>query len=193
MCRWARNRAHYQERWIESLPVDASNFTTRGREISLDEHQYQSFYSQGYLQLDTVLEGAFLSRVQEEFHRVEEETRDDWLRTVANNPKHRPYRLGETAHVVFPVAPYGDVFLDLLEHPRTIAIAEAFMGPDMLMSDNALHVKPAGTPSHVGWHRDSKSWQYEEAWSREAGLGIDAIVRDAVLQDQDLLLGTRRG
>ena len=68
---------------------------------------------------------------------------------------------------MLPVAPYGDVFLDLLEHPRTIAIAEAFMGPDMLMSDNALHVKPAGTPSHVGWHRDSKSWQYEEAWSRE--------------------------
>jgi len=30
---------------------------------------------------DAVLEDALLTRVQEEFQRVEEETREDWLRT----------------------------------------------------------------------------------------------------------------
>jgi ectoine hydroxylase-related dioxygenase (phytanoyl-CoA dioxygenase family) len=75
--------------------------------------------------------------------------------------------MSETSHVVFPVVPHGDVFVDLLEYPQTLSIAESFMGPDMVMSDNALHVKPAGTTSHVGWHRDSSSWKYEEGWSEE--------------------------
>ncbi|MBI1926181.1 phytanoyl-CoA dioxygenase family protein, partial [Candidatus Poribacteria bacterium] len=66
----------------------------------------------------------------------------------------------------YPIVTHDDLFLDLLEHPRTISIAEAFMGPDMQMIDNALHVKPAGTKSHTRWHRDAHRWFHPpEAWS----------------------------
>lgn len=56
-----------------------------------------------------------------------------------------------------------------------MAVAEAFMEPNMLMADNVLHVKSAATPSHVGWHRDSTSWKYEEPWSVEDRRAWDAI------------------
>ncbi|MBI4532002.1 MAG: phytanoyl-CoA dioxygenase family protein, partial [Candidatus Latescibacteria bacterium] len=68
-------------------------------------------------------------------------------------------------HVVEPIVTHGDVFLDLLEHPRTLSIAEAFIGPDIQMIDNALHVKPAGTKAHTKWHRDTHTWCYSiEEW-----------------------------
>ena len=122
----------------ESQQESLIHVTKRTEAIGLDEDQCQSFYSQGYLKLNAVLEGGALSRVQSEFRRVEEATREAWLESVAAGLESRPYRLGETAHVVFPVAPHGDVFVDLLEHPQTMAVAEAFMGPDMLKAGDAL-------------------------------------------------------
>ena len=138
----------------------------RAEKIGISAEKCHFFDHKGYLKVDGVLTGGALSRVQSEFRRVKEATRDDWQKTVAARPDFRPYRLCETSHVVFPVTPHGDVFIDLMAHPQTLAIAEAFMGPDMVMGDNALHVKPAGTLSHVGWHRDSPSWNFQErdAW-----------------------------
>ena len=135
--------------------------------LQLSELERNFFDTEGYLKVEGVLEGERLAQVQAEFTRVEEATREEWRRTVAEGPDFRPYRLGETAHVVFPVAPHGDVFVDLLELPETIGVAEKFIGPDIQMIDNALHVKPAATESHTTWHRDSITWRHEEAeeWS----------------------------
>ena len=109
--------------------------------IQFSEVECASFDAEGYVKVEGVLEGERLAQVQAEFARVEEATREEWQRTVAEGVDFRPYRLGETAHVVFPVAPHGDVFVDLLELPETIGVAERFMGPDIQMIDNALHVK----------------------------------------------------
>lgn len=135
----------------------------------LTPEQCTFFDDQGYVKVEKVLQGEQLARVQQASYRVEEETQEEWQRTIVERPDYRPYQMCETAQVVFPVAPYGDIFVDLLEHPRTISIAAAFMGPDMQMSDNALHVKPAGTKSHVAWHWDETPWFYPEAegWGEE--------------------------
>ncbi|OGG52234.1 MAG: hypothetical protein A3F84_06615 [Candidatus Handelsmanbacteria bacterium RIFCSPLOWO2_12_FULL_64_10] len=136
--------------------------------VPLTEEQRLFFDTQGYLMVENALEGDQLVRVQEAFYRVEEETREEWQRTIAEDPAFKPYGLGPTAHVVEPIVTHGDVFLDLLEHPRTIPIAEAFLGPDIQMIDNALHVKPAGAKSHTRWHKDAKTWFYPpEEWSEE--------------------------
>ena len=86
---------------------------------------------------------------------------------MANQPNFRPYGLGPTAHAVYPIINHDDIFLNLLEHPKTIRIAMVFMGPDIQMIDNALHVKPAGSRSHIGWHRDAPTWFHPtEAWTK---------------------------
>ncbi len=135
--------------------------------IQLSETDRTFFDTEGYLKLEGVLQGERLAQVQAEFTRVEEGTREQWLQSVQEGVDFRPYKLGETAHVVFPVAPHGDIFVDLMELPETIGIAERFIGPDIQMIDNALHVKPAGTKAHTGWHIDNTTWRYDDAkaWS----------------------------
>jgi ectoine hydroxylase-related dioxygenase (phytanoyl-CoA dioxygenase family) len=131
----------------------------------LTDEQRIFFDTQGYLIVEDALEGDQLTRVQEACYRVEEETQEEWKRAIAEPPDFKPYGLGPTAHVVEPIVTHDDVFLDVLEHPKTIPIAEAFIGPDILMIDNALHVKPAATKSHTRWHRDATTWFYSpEAW-----------------------------
>jgi ectoine hydroxylase-related dioxygenase (phytanoyl-CoA dioxygenase family) len=133
------------------------------------------FDTHGYLLIEDALDNKQLSQIQEAFYRVEAETQAEWKRQITAQPNFRPYGLGPTAHVVYPVVTHDDLFLDLLEHPQTISIAEAFMGPDMMMIDNALHVKPAGTKSHTRWHRDAGTaffspdeWEASDrqAWER---------------------------
>jgi len=131
--------------------------------MQLNDTERRFFDEQGYFKVEGVLGGEELVRVQEEFARVEAATREDWQRQVEQGADYKAYGIGETTHVVFPIAPHGDVFVDLLEHPGTMSIAEAFMGPDVQMSDNALHIKPEGTKSHTVWHRDATAWFYLEA------------------------------
>ena len=147
------------------------SLSTNPEPVRLSPEERTFFDTQGYLKAEKVLEGEDLARVQEEFYRVEQTTWEDWRRQVEGEPDYNAYGIGETAHVVFPIAPHGNIFVDLLEHPRTMSVAEAFMGPDVQMSDNALHVKPAGTKSHTVWHRDATTWDYTEAeaWSAEDG------------------------
>ena len=142
----------------------SDNVTT----VPLTDEQRLFFDTQGYLVLEDVLEGDGLTRVQEEFYRVEDETKGEWKQAVEEDLDFKPYGIGPTAHVVYPIITHGDVFLDLLEHPRTISIAESFMGPDIQMIDNALHVKFAGTKAHTAWHKDAKAWFYPlEKWGGE--------------------------
>ncbi len=145
--------------------------------MKLNDAQCKCFDEGGYIQLEGPIEGEELSQLQEEFTRVEEATREDWRRQLVEGIDHDGYGIGETAHVVMPVAPHSDIFIDLLEHPATMPVLEAFMGPDVRMKDNALHVKPAGTGSHSEWHRDgekidgnrSTAWPYHGAheWSAQ--------------------------
>lgn len=65
---------------------------------------------------------------------MEKQTQVEWQQSVANPPDFRPYGLdglGSTARVVYPIINHDGIFLDLLEHPRAIRIAMAFLGPDI--------------------------------------------------------------
>lgn len=146
--------------------MTASNRQTTSALLS--KERYAFLDTQGYLILEDALAGDQLARVQEAFRRVEEETREEWQQALLHPPQFKPYGLGETAHVVEPIVTRGEIFLDLLEYPLTISTARAFVGPDIQMLDNALHVKPAGTKSHTRWHRDARTCFYAvEEWSAE--------------------------
>lgn len=142
------------------------SMSTSKASVELTDEQRMFFDTQGYLVVEDALSDDELARVQEAFHHVKDKTQEEWRQAIAKSPDFKPYGLGPTAHVVYPVVTHGDVFLDLLEHPSTISIAEAFLGPDIMMIDNALHVKPAGTKTHTRWHRDATTWSYpSEEWT----------------------------
>eukprot|EP01050_Picozoa_sp_SAG11_P000188 SAG11_NODE_4_length_33019_cov_28.098909_15_plen_389_part_00 len=139
----------------------------------LSDGQHRSFAEEGWLHLRGVLRGAALQNLQKECARVEAATKAEWLGHVraGTAPVHHQGNpadgYGPTHHVVLPVMAKGNIFPELLGHPAIVSVLVRFMGPDIAMSDNALCVKPAGTESHVGWHRDSTSWTYAAAddWS----------------------------
>ena len=70
--------------------------------IQLSETDRTFFDTEGYLKLEGVLQGERLVQVQAEFTRVEEGTREQWLQSVQKGVDFRPYKLEETANVVFP-------------------------------------------------------------------------------------------
>ncbi len=132
-----------------------------------DEH-HAFLDAQGYLVIADALDGDLLAQVREHFYRVEEETRQAWIESFDRPPKFKPYGLGPTAHVVEPIITHAEIFLDLLELPLTVSTLRAFLGPDIQMLDNALHVKPAGTRTHTRWHRDAARGVYSpRGWSAE--------------------------
>lgn len=100
----------------------------------------------GYLVVPGALPADLLQCVRDALDRVEADTRRQWQSGYVSFPSNlKPYGIGETAHVVYPALPHDDLFVDLLEYEPTLSTAGRFMGPDMAMMDNALHVKPAGT------------------------------------------------
>ena len=77
--------------------------------MKLNDAQCKCFDEGGYIQLEGLIEGEELSQLQEEFTRVEEATREDWRRQLVEGIDHDGYGIGETAHVVMPVAPHSDI------------------------------------------------------------------------------------
>ena len=136
--------------------------------MRLSDEQHAFLDTQGFLMVPDALQGELLAEVRETFYRVEEETRPAWKESLRRPPAFKPYGLGPTAHVVEPIVTHADIFLDLLEYPLTVATLQAFLGPDIQMLDNALHVKPAGTRTHTRWHRDAAVGVYSgHGWSAE--------------------------
>ncbi len=97
--------------------------------IQFSEVECASFDAEGYVKVERVLEGERLAQVQAEFARVEEATREEWQRTVAEGVDFRPYKLGETAHVVFPWRRTEMSSSTCWNCPRPSASPSALWGP----------------------------------------------------------------
>jgi hypothetical protein len=127
----------------------------------LTPSQQEHMVRDGYLLLPSVLSGPELAALQRECSRVEAVDRPDWERHVAagtlparhNGSSADGY--GPTHHVILPVMARHDIFPELLAHQTIVGALHQFMGPNIVNSDNGLCIKPAGTETHVGWHRDS--------------------------------------
>ena len=87
--------------------------------IAMTETQREFSDTQGYLVLEDVLKGDQLSQIQETFERVAAETQPEWQAVIDRPPGFKPYGLGPTAHVVYPVVTHDDIFLDVLTHSET--------------------------------------------------------------------------
>jgi len=47
---------------------------------------------------------------------------------------------------------------ELATHPRILDVAEAILGPDILLYNATYIIKEAGAPAHVSWHQDLTYW-----------------------------------
>lgn len=132
---------------------------------ALSPQQQRQMVEQGWLRLRGKLAPDALAALQAEASRVEDATRPAWQRHIdaGTEPEHGAGDgWGPSHHVVYPCMGESDVFPELLAHPAIVGTLHAFMGATMVNSDNGLCIKPAQSPTHVGWHRDAPTWDSQE-------------------------------
>ena len=76
-------------------------------------------------------------------------------------------------------APYGvrghKAFHDLVHDPRILDMAQAVMGPDLVLLFSHLFCKPADSRRVVPWHQDGPFWPVEPLASVSIWIAIDDV------------------
>lgn len=70
---------------------------------------------------------------------------------------NRNHELAQLKHVeqIAGIIERDDAFLELMEHPRMMAILRELLGNAFVMIDNDALIKPPRKEAHTGWHRDT--------------------------------------
>ncbi len=98
-------------------------------------------------------------------------------RVLADNPDILPDRLINTH--LDGGKPYGlrgqRAFYDLARDPRILDLAEAVMGPDLVLLFTHLFCKPADSARDVPWHQDGPFWPVEPLASVTVWVALDDV------------------
>ena len=142
----------------------------------MDFKERKSFFEkEGYLVVENLLSAKEIAACQSEIHRLHqfaaghesdaEKARADVAR---RHVQHEPFAKDETQADNLPVLrkaentrQYSDVFRDLAQHPKLIAVVQELIGQDLLLFRSTLMFKPAFHGSSHGLHQDSAYWPME--------------------------------
>ena len=116
----------------------------------LTEEQYLAWHRDGYL----VLEGFLTEEEVERYNGSTDDAFARWRAEGGGNPEH-----GQLSHVeqICGIIEYGDEFLELMEHPKMMAVMRDVFGDRFVMIDNDAMLKPPKREAHTNWHRDTGS------------------------------------
>ena len=133
------------------------------------------FEKEGYLVVENLLSAEEVAECQSEIHRLHqfvggyESDADRERADVARRHVQRePFAKDETQGNNLPVLrkaentrQYSDVFRNLAQHPKLIAVVQELIGQDLLLFRSTLMFKPAFHGSSHGLHQDSAYWPME--------------------------------
>ncbi|HZG57056.1 phytanoyl-CoA dioxygenase family protein [Paenibacillus sp.] len=110
--------------------------------------QYIAWNRDGYLVIEDFLSPAEV----DEYNLHMDDAFEQWRANGGGNPEH-----GQLSHVeqICGIIDYGDPFLDLMEHPRMMAMMRDIFGDRFVMIDNDAMLKPPKREAHTNWHRDT--------------------------------------
>ena len=137
--------------------------------------QKASFEKEGYLVVKNLLSAEEVETCQAEIHRlhqfaagqesnIEKKRADIARRHVQREPFAEDKTQGDRLPVLRKAEntrQYSDVFRDLAQHPKLIAVVQELIGPDLLLFRSTLMFKPAFHGSSHGLHQDSAYWPME--------------------------------
>ena len=103
--------------------------------------------------------------------------RDAVDRVLADNPETLPDRMINTH--LDGGAPYGirgqKAIHDIARDPRILDMAEAVMGPDLILLLSHLFCKPAASSRAVPWHQDGPFWPVSPLASCTVWIALDKV------------------
>ena len=137
--------------------------------------QKASFEKEGYLVVENLLSAEEIEICQTEIHRLhqfaggqESDTEKERADIARRHVQREPFAEDKTQGERLPVLrkaentrQYSDVFRDLAQHPKLIAVVQELIGPDLLLFRSTLMFKPAFHGSSHGLHQDSAYWPME--------------------------------
>ena len=137
--------------------------------------QKASFEKEGYLVVENLLSTEEIETCQAEIHQLhqfaagqESDTEKERADIARRHVQREPFAKDETQGDRLPVLrkaentrQYSDVFRDLAQHPKLIAVVQELIGQDLLLFRSTLMFKPAFHGSSHGLHQDSAYWPME--------------------------------
>jgi phytanoyl-CoA hydroxylase len=105
--------------------------------------QYLSWEHNGFLAIENFLSDAEVYKYNTEM----DVTLANWK--AKGNVMH------DNIDNVRSVIEHGEMYLELMEHPRMMNVMRDLFGDSFTMIDNELFIKHPGQPSHAAWHRDT--------------------------------------
>ncbi len=133
--------------------------TWAGRDIDrLSERQRQSFFRNGFLVIENVLN-------QEEIDRYRGLLADFDQNFTHNYSGHgeEPRQPGETLNIRNAVSRATEI-RDLMVHPKTFPLLLDVMGPNICLTTSHAYLRPPSPPGttedfkQIGWHRDGQAF-----------------------------------
>ena len=133
------------------------------------------FYKEGYLVVEDLLSMEEIETCQSEIHRLhqfaagqESDAEKEQADMARRHVQHEPFAKDEMQGDRLPVLrkaentrQYSDVFRNLAQHPKLIAVVQELIGIDLLLFRSTLMFKPAFHGSSHGLHQDSAYWPME--------------------------------
>ena len=143
----------------------------------MDLKARKSFFEQeGYLIVEDLLSAEEVETCQAEIHKLhqfaaeqESDAEKERAEVARRHVQREPFAKDETQGNNLPVLrkaentrQYSDVFRDLAQHPKLIAVVQELTGSeDLLLFRSTLMFKPAFHGSSHGLHQDSAYWPME--------------------------------
>jgi ectoine hydroxylase-related dioxygenase (phytanoyl-CoA dioxygenase family) len=136
--------------------------------VGLTSDQVDRFREQGYLSRIPVLTPEEVVDFRERFDALESAE----IRRRGGTWENRSYRPD-----VNPEHPVRDWYRGLATHPRILAAVEALIGPDILIRNADLFLKPPSWKGNVRWHTDTAMPYSEVKGMVTAWVGLSPSTR----------------
>jgi ectoine hydroxylase-related dioxygenase (phytanoyl-CoA dioxygenase family) len=117
----------------------------------------QRFERDGYVAPLDVFTAVQVRRYREVYDRIEADL-------VARNITARPTQ----QHLIY------EPLWELVNHPRVLGLAQAAVGPDLILLATGFFSKPPdGSGKYIAWHQDTTYWGLEPAYAVTLWIAID--------------------
>lgn len=138
----------------------------------LSKDDLSSYETNGYLFQEAFFTPEETSRLQQELHRLLEESRGVKKPEIILEPD------GDEVRSIFAVHRDNAIFMALSQHPRLVSAVKQILGSDVYVHQSRINFKPGFKGKEFQWHSDFETWHTEDGMPRMRALSCSIALSD---------------
>ncbi len=131
-----------------------------------------SYEKNGYLNLKSFFLAEEVKTFRDELQKLWRENRETERKEVIREPQSREIRS------IFAVHRDNEVFRQLSQHPRLLAIARQILGSEVYVHQSRINYKKGFTGKEFYWHSDFETWHVEDGMPRMRALSCSIALEE---------------